>query len=381
MVDIHTTPLRAFAETLIRQTGASPETAERVADVLVGADIRGHTSHGVRLISLYSRLIAGDTADLSVRYPIDPMAEPTVTEEGPLTATIDGQSAFGHIVGELAVDTGVRKAEKQGMCIVGVRNATHMGRIGEWAERAAEEGMVFAAFVNGQGGGPVAPPGSSRRRLFTNPIAFGVPTFDAFDFPVVFDMATSQVAHGKVLVRAAKGESIPDDWAVAPDGSPLTNPELFQDGEGALLPLGGRTAAYKGFGLSAIAELFAGIVGDTVVAGQSTEGRGNAAAFVLFDPTVFTTRAAIAARIEAYAEYMRETDYNTNVSPGMAAYGDRALLPGEAEYRIAANNRESGIPIPDSDAVELCEIAAENGVADAVPEAFAPHLKRALNRQ
>ena len=72
---------------------------------------------------------------------------------------------------------------------------------------------MFAAFVNSQGGSrTVAPAGSATRRLATNPIAFGIPSFDALEFDLVLDMATSQVAHGKIREREATGDPIPEGW-------------------------------------------------------------------------------------------------------------------------------------------------------------------------
>ena len=364
MVQIDHGTLERFARDIVVGLEAPESSAERVAQSLVAADLRGHSSHGALRLPLYAEMVDADR--------LDPTATPAVKREDATTATVDGRDAFGQVVGPVAVDLAVSKAADRGTAAVGIRDATHLGRVGEWAERAAEAGMGFAAFVNVQGGAQtVAPPGSADRKLATNPVAFGVPTFGALEFPLVLDVATSQVAHGKIRERAHADEPLPDDWTVTASGDPETDALAFEDGAGALLPLGGATAGYKGFGLAVVAELFAGIAGDAAVAGQrSHEWADNAALFVAFDPTRFTTEAGVRERVTALADHLRSADYSPSVPAGVAAKGDDALLPGEAEYRIAAERREEGIPLPNRVADSLRELAVERGLEDAVPDAF-----------
>ena len=59
--------------------------------------------------------------------------------------------------------------------MVGLRNCGHLGRLGDWAEMAAEAGQVSLHFLNTSGAQRVAPFGGSDRRLSTNPLAIGVP--------------------------------------------------------------------------------------------------------------------------------------------------------------------------------------------------------------
>lgn len=368
MVSIDADELASFTEELLGAVGAEDDIAAKVADSLVTANVRGHNSHGVRRIPSYTELIEGERDDA---YTLDPTAYPTVESKGPTAATVDGQFAFGQLVGRDVVDTAVEKAEEHGMATVGVRDATHLGRIGEWSERAAEAGMIFGAWVNGQGPGPVAAAGSASRLFITNPISFGIPTFDALDFPIVLDIATSQVAEGKFNERWAKGEPLHEEWTVTANGDSVTDPDAFYDGEGAMLPLGGRVSGYKGTGLAVIAELFAGITSDGYVAGQTDRIRGNAAMFMAIDPLQYTTQERIEDRITAVEAHIRSAEYSPNIPVGVAAYGDEYLLPGEAEYRITNDHLENGAYIADEDAAELAELAREYGAGDAAPPSFA----------
>lgn len=354
--------LELFARDVVRAYGAPDTTAGQVASSLVEADLRGHRSHGtIRLPMLYRRML-----DAGV---IDPTATPEVLDGAGATARVDGNHAFGQVVGRRAVEAVTERAAEHGVAAVGVRNAAHLGRIGEWAERATERGFLFAAWVNTGGLAPlVAPPGSATRRLATNPIAFGIPSFGALEFPLVLDVATSQVAHGKVSKRAVEGEALPDGWAVDSTGEYVTDAESFEDGTGSLLPLGGLIAGYKGFGLAVVAELFAGILGDASVAGQDSDGIvSNAATFLAVDPDRFSGPGANRARVEALVDYLRSADYPEAIPTGEAARGDRALLPGEAEHRTRTDRETAGIPLAPQTVALFVDLAEELGAGEIPP--------------
>jgi uncharacterized oxidoreductase len=352
--------LEGFVAALVSATGADDDIAAQVAESLVLANLRGHESHGVRRLPMYwawSRN-EGDAA-----LPVEPEARPELQEISATTAQVDGHSVYGQAVGRTATDHLVELAQDSGVALVGIRDASHLGRIGEWAERVAGADLLFGAFVGTQGGRLVAPPGSAQRRYSTNPLAFGVPTFDGLAHPIVLDMATSQVAHGKVRERIPDDEPLETAWTVRADGSAVTDAAAFtREGEGALLPLGGRESGYKGFGLAMIAELFGSIVGDGLVVSESTQSHGNAAMFVAADPTLFTTPEAVADRVASLAAYIHDTEFSPDVPAGAAAVGEEALLPGEVEYRTTEERLEHGIPLPEADATALLDLAGELGV-------------------
>ena len=347
--------LETAVRRLVAATGAPEGHASVVAASLVAADLRGHGSHGVIRVPLYAAKVEAGA--------LNPGAEPTVDHDGGATVLLDGQHTFGQVVGREAVSVLGERAAEHGVAAVGMRDATHLGRVGEWGERVADAGLCFAAFVNSQSGGyNVAPAGSADRLLSTNPVCFGVPTFDALPYDVVLDVATSQVAHGKVREKAWIGEPIPEGWAVDDAGDPYTDAEAFEAGAGgAQLPLGGVVSGYKGTGLAVVAELFAGIFGDGVVAGErDAERSNNAALFVAIDPLRFTTRAGVERRVRALAAHLDAADYDAGPSPGAAARGDRFVLPGRPEHDAAERNRES-VAIDDAVLDRLRDVAETYG--------------------
>lgn len=356
-VRVDTGDLEAFATDVVTEIGARREIAAQVAESLVTADLRGHNSHGVARVALYAEMV-DDGA-------IDPTATPEVVREGDTTANVDGRSQFGQVVGRKAIEVGVEKASDSGVAVVGVRDAAHLGRIGEWGERAASEGLVLVAFVNTQGGAQtVGPAGSADRLLSTNPISVSVPTFDALEFDIVLDMATSQVANGKIYEKEAAGEQIPEGWTTKANGEPVLEPHDFIENEiGAMLPLGGRVSGYKGFGLGVIVELLASNVSDGIAAGETDpEWFNNAGCFLFVDPRRFTSKERIEERVTALADRIRSATRSTDIPVGVATKADRALLPGEIEHQTTVENRREGIEFSADTIEELNAFAADIGV-------------------
>ena len=121
-------------------------------------------------------------------------------------ACLDAKQGFGQVAGERAVDEGIARAKKHGVSVVGLKNSGHLGRIGDWAERAADAGYVSFHFVNVRGSLLVAPFGGTDRRGSTSPLAIGIPSKGKEH--IILDMATSTVAEGKVMVAQKGGKKL-----------------------------------------------------------------------------------------------------------------------------------------------------------------------------
>lgn len=361
MIRLEPRELDAIAGRLLETMGLDDDRATTVAASLVAAELRGHPSHGVHLLPRYAGWIdAGG---------MDPTAEPSVVHDGGGTLTLHGHDAPGHPVGRQATAMALDRVPERAVVTVGISRATHMGRIGWFAEQAAAAGCCFVGFTNMTSGEPVAAAGSADRRFGTNPITVGVPSFDALDHPVVLDMATSQVALGKLTVRAPDGRSMDDAWTVTVDGEAVPDVTAFQtDDRGALAPLGGQDAGYKGTGLMLVAELMAGTISDSPVTPQPDSRYANAAAFTVIDPLAFTTREAHEARLTALEAYLDDIDYPEAVSAGAAIDADRAYLPGRAEYETRLTYEADGIPVSAGVADQLVSLGRDRGVEESVLE-------------
>jgi uncharacterized oxidoreductase len=354
-----------FVQEIFQQLGTSKEVAAATASSLVAADLRGHSAQGVLRVPWIAEKIRNGE--------IDPGASPSVERLSDATARLTASSAVGQFVGKQAVDTALDLAEHNGVGVVTIRDANDLGRVGEWAEQATDADMIFECLVNARGHPSVAPNGCATRILSTNPIALGLPTFNALKFPIVLDIATSQVAHGQIEEYAQWGKDLPAEWTTTRTGEPITDPESFLDGEGAILPLGGRVTGHKGFGLGIMNELLAGILSDGFVAGQPDRPpSGNDAVFLALDPTVFTTPAALEERLTTFVDYLRSAECASEVSVGAPATGSdgQLRLPGEGSYQRLQERRDVGIPLPKKTVVALRDLAADLDCSDALPNSF-----------
>ena len=329
-----------FAEALLRALGTPAENAADIAASLMRSDMRGHGTHGVGLLPLYAEMVADNA--------IDPTAEPVIQDTSGNVISVDGRRAFGQLTGAMATDAGAKIAEEDGVAIVAIRDGAHLGRLGEWAERAASNGLVFLAFANTGGGAKnVAPFGGFERKLSTNPIAFGVPTFDAIPFNIIVDFATSQVSGSVIRDHYRIGEHLNDAWTTTASGEPVADAGDFMTGAGAILPLGGLATGHKGYGLAIIAELLGGIAGGMVVGQEEPKWFSNAAIFILFDPARLLAIKDIKSRIAAVANHIRD---------------DNVRLPGEGSHNRAIESEAEGVEVPGHVLASLCKMASDLGV-------------------
>ena len=141
--------LQRFVAEIFGRAGTSAEEGARIAHHLIGANLTGHDSHGVIRVPRYVQNL--QDGDVVANQKVE------IVTEGPTHAVIDGHMGFGQTVGPQAVDVGIAKAKQAGMCIIALRNSGHIGRIGDWGERAAEQGLVSLHFVNVYQGQLVAP--------------------------------------------------------------------------------------------------------------------------------------------------------------------------------------------------------------------------------
>lgn len=326
-----------FTADVVRALGAPPDSAELVALSLVEADRHGCHSHGTAQLPLYARMIAAGA--------LDPRAQPSVDSCTPSLARVNGHNSFGQLTGALAVRTGIKQARDGGIAAVGIRNGGHLGRLGEWAQMAAAGGMVFLAFCNSGGGARnVAPFGGHERKLSTNPVAFGIPSFGAMDHDIIVDFATSQVAGAVIGEHYITGRPLDPEWATTATGEALTDARDFIAGDGALLPLGGRVSGHKGYALAIIAEILGGIAGGMMAGEHDPEWFSNAALFLFVDPLKFLPRDELKRRIGGLAVYLHDAGARL---PGAGAYHREKELPGD------------GIRLPAHVCIALRQLARE----------------------
>ena len=354
--------LREAVAAIFAAAGCDEEEGARIARYLVESNLTGHDSHGVIRVPRYVRWLEIGTvhAGRSVRVVMDAGA----------VAVLDGDHGFGQTIGEQAIGLAAEKASEFGVSVVGLRNSGHLGRIGDWAERAAAEGMISIHFVNTSGLGMiVAPFGGTERRMSTNPISIGVPMPDGP--PLVLDCATSIVAEGKVLVALNGGKPLPDGALIERDGTLTTDPNALYGTLDGTQPHDQRTGSaavramgeHKGSGISFMCELLAGALTGGACARAGQETLENNMLSILIEPERFGTEALLWPEIDRYIEFVK----SARTAPGH----DRIRLPGEPEEEMRARRGAEGIPLPRKVRFSLALTAKSLGLAE-VAAVFRP---------
>ncbi len=363
MISIPSDQLQQFTADVFVATGCSRPEAERVARHLVAANLAGHDSHGVARIPRYVQLQREGMllADQQIEVVVDT----------PVLAVVDGKYGFGQTVAPLAVQIGIDKCKAMGLSAVGLRNAGHIGRVADWAEMAAEHGLVSVHFVNAAGGPLVAPFGSTERRFSTAPYCVGVPVKGRG--PLLLDFATSVVAEGKVMVASQGGRPIPADALIGPDGRVSDDAHLLygdyeatgkrdiRNGKGAIRAFG----EHKGSGLALMCELLGGALSGNGCAAPGRRFTNGMFSFYV-DPARIDPAEMFPAEVVRYVDFVKDSK--------PAAAGDETLLPGEKEARTRDQRLSEGVPLPDETWSLILETARSLGLdTDKMQRAVAGH--------
>lgn len=323
MVTLTADRIASVVATILRAAGATEAESRQVGVRLANANLVGHDSHGLIRVCQY----AAQLHDGSIKSGV----ELTAISRAGAVAIFDANLGFGQVAAEKSTLEGIRIAREFGVSVIGLRNVSHVGRVGDWAEMAAEAGMVSFHFVNSPAKPGVTPYGGIERRMATNPVCIGYPV-EGRD-PVIVDMTTSSVAEGKLRVASAAGNTIPEGWIVDKQGRPTTNPDDYYAG-GAMLTVGG----HKGYGLSLAIDLLAGaFTGGKAVGPTETVNRNNMMS-IFVNAHVDGLDEDTDEIASTYLDWIKACPPRDPNNP--------VLVPGEPEATVKRGRTQSGVDIP-----------------------------------
>jgi len=328
--------LEQVAQRVLVGAGVPADDASIVAAELAEANAVGHDSHGVMRLMQY--------VDGIDQGHIRPGASIETLRTGPAFTLIDAHFNFGQVAAHQALTAGLAQARSAGTATVLIRNCNHVGRLGSFSKKAADQGFLSMMAVNAPGPGGVAPYGGIDRRLGTNPISMSAPWQDS---ALVLDMTTSATAEGKIRVSFQKGEPVAEGLIIDSDGNPTTDPAKFYDG-GAILPLGG-AMGFKGFGMSVMIDVFCGMLSGSGVCRTDVPRGANGVWMYFVDPDQFIDRADFNAYLATYVESLR----SSRKAPGVT----EILLPGEIELRREQQRRADGVAVPPETWRQITDLA------------------------
>ncbi len=362
MQTISSDRLRDFTRQVFLAAGFGPDNADRATDVLVWASLRGVDTHGIRNLKKYYI----ECTSIGWRDgQIVPNAELTTDRESETTAALNANGGLGLSVAAKAMDLAITKASNHGVGIVTVRNSTHFGPAGYYAQMACQHDMIgFAStgylFPHGQEKA-VVPFGGLIPMLSTNPIAIACPA-QAMP-PFVLDMSTSVVPVNRIEMLEELGKSIPSGWALDKDHQSVTDPADVEK----MIPLGGSTefGGHKGYGLALAGWILTGLLSgawksdpepDRVLGvstdtknGFAQEGIGHSFAAVRLDQ--FGDPTMIKCGLDSMIKTFNES--------APAEGFDRVRVPGQPEYETLQQRTEHGIPLPNATLAELQSLSQQ----------------------
>lgn len=323
MVRVTESELHELIQKKLEKAGLSSLHANTVAETLAFADARGIHSHGAVRVDYYAERIAKGGSNLTPNFKFN--------QTGPSTGIFEADNGVGHYASNEALKEAIRLAKETGIGIVGVHQMGHSGALAYFVKQATEADMIALSVC--QSDPMVVPFGGAEPYFGTNPIAFAAPRKD--HTPVVFDMATTVQAWGKILDARARNVDIPDTWAVDGSGNPTTNPHEVK----ALLPIGP-----KGYGLMMMVDILSGTLlglpfGKHVSSMYTdiTAGRNLGQLHIIINPSFFTDLDKFKADVNQMVEELHKTK--------PASGFDQVLYPGELSEIVSEKYKKEGIPI------------------------------------
>ncbi|CAL28959.1 ureidoglycolate dehydrogenase [Staphylococcus carnosus] len=327
LVYIQHDELRQLFKDKLMHAGMPEKYADKVAELMIFADARGIHSHGAVRLQYYAERTAKGGFNLEPQIEFE--------QTGPSTAIYHADNTLGHYAAYHAMEEAIRMAEENGIAAVGVKEMGHSGAIGYYVKMAAEKGLVALSVC--QSDPMVVPFGGSKPYFGTNPIAFGAPRENGA--PIVFDMATTVQAWGKILDARSKNHSIPDTWAVDDKGEPTTDPYKVS----ALLPVAGP----KGYGLMMMVDILSGSLlglpfGQHVTSMYEdySQYRRLGQFHLVINPSYFGDEKQFLEQMNQMVNELHD------IEPAQGF--DQVYYPGEIQEDVVKKYEKSGIPIPES---------------------------------
>jgi delta1-piperideine-2-carboxylate reductase len=319
--------LRQLVQLAMARAGVDSLTAEAIAHSIVSAERDGTPSHGLLRVTGYLASIKSGWVDASARM--------TVRDVAPGVVVVDANNGFSQ--GALVRGRGValQKCQTSGVSILALHNAHHFGALWPDAEWFAEQGVLCMAFVNSRS--RIVAPGAAQKVLGTNPMALAAP---AQPHPIVWDQASSVMAHGDVILAAREGRHLDLGVAVDAQGHATIDPHAVLNG-GGLLPFG----AHKGFMIALLVEILAAAVTgsrfgfeDTSVNYPGAQTSNGGQLFILVDATKIAG-PQFEQRLALLLEHLREAG--------------SSRMPGDRRQANRVAARAEGIRVRQADLEQL----------------------------
>ncbi|MCD7937467.1 MAG: Ldh family oxidoreductase [Tannerellaceae bacterium] len=338
-MDVSISSIKNVSYGILSKLGVPQSDAKIIVDTIVYAHQRGKGTHGIGRILIYARKIQEGLMTAKTEF--------CAIKDNFAVSLYDAQHGFGQVAAYKGMEMAIKKASQYGVGVVGVRHSNNFGTAGFFVDLAANNNMIGFIFANSSPA--IAPTGGNTPIFGTNPIGIGFP--GGHNKPaVILDMATSNAARGKIRLAAKNGDSIPVGWAFDSYGNPTTDP--IKALKGSMVPIGG----HKGFGLSLIVDVIAGLLtgsafgGDVKALNHKDEFSDYGHLMIAININSFLS----------YEDYLDKMDYLTN-QVKQCGEKNEVFLPGEHSFKLFNSDM---VTVSDKQIIEINSLATSLGIKD-----------------
>jgi len=318
--------LVGFAAALLQRAGLPGERAKGVAEVLVEADLLGHTTHGLHLLAPYLQALEAGTMAKA--------GEPAVIADHGAAITWDGGYLPGPWLVVKAIDLACERIRTHPVVTVAIQRSHHIACLAAYPKRATDRGLFILLASSDPAARAVAPFGGLRPVYTPNPLAAGIPTQGD---PIILDISMSTTTMGLASRLRQQGQRLPHAWLLDSEGNTSDDPAILStDPPGTILPLGGTDLGHKGFALGLLVEALTSALAGYGRAEQPA--RWGASVFLqVIDPEAFGGRAAFTRETGWLADACRDNPTRPGEPP--------VRLPGSQGLQLRAEQLHRGVSL------------------------------------
>ena len=319
------TQLKSIIKKIFIKHKLSNEHANVCTNAIINAELVGASSHGVSRVKMY--------CDRIKKKLINPQPKIKFKKISNSIFHVDANNGMGFISADKAIKKAIYCAKKTGFSLVGIKNSSHYGLSGYYAEQAVKKNLIALCFTNAP---PAIAPFGSRKAFFgTNPVCFGAPSGSKVHF--IFDASVSKINRGKIRYAAKINKKIPIGSALDKKGQPTTDPNKAL--QGVQLPISG----FVGSGLAWIVDILSGVITGGNHAGKVKDpfddfsGPQNVGhLFIVFKPNLF---------VKDYNKRIKENIRLVKKLTKIKGTSD-ILYPGQNKFQRYKKNMKKNIKIP-----------------------------------
>ena len=329
--------LNKILNNILQKHGLSKEHSKICSNALINAELVGAPSHGLSRLKMY--------CDRIKKKLINPKPKIKIKNISKSSAHIDANNSIGFVAADVGIKKAISNAKKTGIGLVAIKNSSHYGLSGYYAEQAVSKNLIAICFTNAPPA--IAPHGAIKSLFGTNPICFGTPT--SSKIPFILDTSVSMINRGKIRIAARTGKKIPEGVALDRLGNPTTNAKKALGG--VQLPIAG----FRGSGLAWMVDILSGVFTGGNHGGKVKDpfddftGPQNIGhLFIVMKPNLFVGNYN--QRIKENIKRIKRLPKNKGVK--------EILYPGQNKYAKYKHNLKKNIEIPTNILKEINKLNA-----------------------